>query len=300
MIEILNGTHETVAYRDMHGIRVILNTVPENFPIHWHTAMEIIMPVKNGYRLETNGETVDFRPGDIVLIPPGELHSLYAPSEGERFIIQFDYSAVSIYTGLDSLLHSLRPYRKIGPESAPQLAQELGSLLFRAAETYRSEDPFREPEVYSLMLHFFAVLGRSEMTDTGKFANLSPNKQQEYIEKFMSICNYINEHCTEDLNVDRLARIAGFSKYHFSRLFKQFTGVSCYEYLISRRLALAERLLLSPDLSITEVAMQSGFNSLSTFNRIFRAQKSCTPSSYKSLNRKIRLDAPEEKSSELP
>ena len=49
-------------------------------------------------------------------------------------------------------------------------------------------------------------------------------------------------------------------------------------------------LLLAPDLSITEVAMQSGFNSLSTFNRIFKAAKNCTPSSYKSLNKGTRLD----------
>ena len=114
--------------------------------------------------------------------------------------------------------------------------------------------------------------------------------KQEYIEKFMSICTYINDHCTEDLSIEKLAARAGFSKYHFSRLFKQFTGVSCYEYLISRRIAYAERLLLTPNLSITEVAMQSGFNSLSTFNRIFKTAKNCTPSSYKSLNRGTRLD----------
>ena len=134
------------------------------------------------------------------------------------------------------------------------------------------------------------ALGRRCLAEGNKFPDISPSKQQEYIEKFMSICSYINDHCTEALSIDALASMAGFSKYHFSRLFKQFTGISCYEYLISRRLAYAERLLLQPDLSITEVAMQSGFNSLSTFNRIFKTAKSCTPSSYKSLNRGTRLD----------
>lgn len=68
--------------------------------------------------------------------------------------------------------------------------------------------------------------------------------------------------------------------------------MSCYEYLIGRRIAYAERLLLTPNLSITEVAMQSGFNSLSTFNRIFKTAKNCTPSSYKSLNRERGLTLP--------
>ena len=95
----------------------------------------------------------------------------------------------------------------------------------------------------------------------------------------MSICSYINDHCTEPLQIDELARLAGFSRYHFSRLFKQFTGLSCHEYLTGRRLAHAERLLLSPNLSVTEVAMRSGWGSLSTFNRLLREKNGCTPSS---------------------
>ena len=113
MIEILNGTHETVAYREMKGIKVFLNTDPEDFPLHWHTALELIMPIRNDYTARTNGETIHVVPGDILLIPPGELHSLFAPPEGERLFMQFDYSLLCSLTGMDSLLHTLRPYRLI-------------------------------------------------------------------------------------------------------------------------------------------------------------------------------------------
>ena len=102
----------------------------------------------------------------------------------------------------------------------------------------------------------------------------------------MMVCNYITDHCTENISVEELADLAGFSKFHFARLFKQFTNMSCYEYLTQKRIAHAERLLIEPNLSITEVAMRSGFNSLSTFNRIFKASKNCTPSEYKNLNTK--------------
>ena len=290
MIEILNGTHETVAYRDMHGIKLLRNQESENFPVHWHAALEIIAPVRNGYEVRTNGVTVSFRPGDLFLIPPGELHALHAPEVGERLILQFDYALFGQLSGMDSLLHMLRPYRLITAEKMPELSSSLLTLLTRIAEIYESDDPFREPEVFSLLLRFFITLGRTDVADVGKFPELSPSKQQEYIEKFMSICNYINDHCTEDLSIDRLARMAGFSKYHFSRLFRQFTGISCHEYLIGRRLAYAENLLLSPDLSVAQVAMRSGFNSLSAFNRIFKSRKACTPSSYRSLNRGALLD----------
>ena len=73
MIEILNGTHETVAYREMKGIKVFLNTDPEDFPLHWHTALELIMPVRNDYTVRTNGETAD---------SPGRAALAFRPARG--------------------------------------------------------------------------------------------------------------------------------------------------------------------------------------------------------------------------
>lgn len=145
MIEILNGTHETVAYRDMKGIKAFMNTDPEDFPLHWHTALELIMPIKNGYTVRTNGETIRFSPGDIILIPPGELHSLHAPEEGERMIMQFDYSLLCNLAGMDSLLHMLRPYRLIRAGQSDGLGETLRGYLEEIMAEYTGEDPFREP-----------------------------------------------------------------------------------------------------------------------------------------------------------
>lgn len=154
MIEILNGTHETVAYRDMKGIKAFMNTDPEDFPLHWHTALELIMPIKNGYTVRTNGETIRFSPGDIILIPPGELHSLHAPEEGERMIMQFDYSLLCNLAGMDSLLHMLRPYRLIWAGQSDGLGETLRGYLEEIMAEYTGEDPFREPSVHSLFLRF--------------------------------------------------------------------------------------------------------------------------------------------------
>lgn len=59
--------------------------------------------------------------------------------------------------------------------------------------------------------------------------------------------------------------------------------MSCYSYLNQQRIMYAEKLLIDPSLSITDVAMQSGFVSLATFNRVFKTYKNCTPTQYKSL-----------------
>lgn len=95
--------------------------------------------------------------------------------------------------------------------------------------------------------------------------------------------DYIDSHYTEELTLDNIADFSGFSKYHFTRLFKQYTDSTFYDYLIYRRIKAAEELLANPELSITEIALQSGFSSISTFNRIFKQKKGCTPSEYRSL-----------------
>ena len=184
------------------------------------------------------------------------------------------------------MLHTLLPYTLITREEYPELNKKLQFYLNEVVREYDHPMPFTEACVYSLMIRFFVTLGRTNFNANTKFPGITNHKQHEYVEKFMMVCNYITDHCTENITVEELADLAGFSKFHFARLFKQFSNMSCYEYLTQKRIAHAERLLIEPGLSITEVAMRSGFNSLSTFNRIFKSAKNCTPSEYKNLNTK--------------
>ena len=133
-------------------------------------------------------------------------------------------------------------------------------------------------------LQMLVMVARYYTASPDRFAGIKPNKQQEYTEKFLSICNYLNEHCTEDLTLEEVADMAGFSKYHFSRLFKEFAGMPFYKYLNTRRIAYSEKLLLDPEINVTEVAIRSGFNSISAFMRMFKIVRNCTPTQFRNLN----------------
>lgn len=285
MIEVLNGIQETVVYRNLKGIRLYHNRENENYPIHWHMAMEIIMPYREKYSAKVGETDFTLNVGDILLIPPGELHSLSAPpGKGERLIALLDLSSVFRSSDMSSLFHLLHPYILIRSSDDPEFSRSLCACLSEVEREYFGNEPLAEASIYSHLLRFFTLLGRKTLNATVKFPDIMPGKQHEYAEKFMAICNYICDHCAENLTVEALAEKTGFSKFHFSRLFKQFTGMTCYNYLMSKRISCAERLLIMPGLSITEAAMQSGFNSLSTFNRIFKSVKGCTPSEYRQLN----------------
>ena len=86
----------------------------------------------------------------------------------------------------------------------------------------------------------------------------------------------------DTLTLEDTASLMGFSKFHFSRLFKDYTGYTFCDYLNYRRIKATEELLPRSDLPITEIAMQVGFSSISTFNRLFRVYKKCSPSEYRS------------------
>jgi transcriptional regulator GlxA family with amidase domain len=70
--------------------------------------------------------------------------------------------------------------------------------------------------------------------------------------------------------VQRLAQVSGVSPAHFARSFKQAFGVPPHRYLLTRRIERATALLRDTDLSITEVAFETGWESLGTFGRTFR------------------------------
>jgi AraC-like DNA-binding protein len=82
----------------------------------------------------------------------------------------------------------------------------------------------------------------------------------------------------EEWPVRRLARVSGVSEAHFARSFKEAFGVPPHRYLLTRRIERAAALLRDTDLSITEIAFDTGWKSLGTFGRTFRDVTGESPS----------------------
>ena len=282
MIKILEGTKETVDFADASYLMCYDNIDYEEYPPHWHTPLEMIMPLENGYDVDCGDLSFHLRERDVLLIAPGCLHHIYA-KEGRRIIFQAGVTFINNYKGFESFFAIMQPALAITPEAYPAIHGEVARLMEEIMEEYFSSAPMKEAAICARLLQILVLTSRSYTARPDRFADIQPTKQTEYIEKFMMVCDYINDHCTEDLTLDGVAQIAGFSKYHFSRLFKEFTNVTFYKYLNTRRISNAERLLRDPEVTVTEAAVMSGFNSLSAFMRMFRIIRGCTPTQYRSL-----------------
>ncbi|MBO7171184.1 MAG: helix-turn-helix transcriptional regulator, partial [Clostridia bacterium] len=91
---------------------------------------------------------------------------------------------------------------------------------------------------------------------------------------------YVKEHLSEDITVDRLATVAGFSKYHFVREFKRVTSYTVVTYINLARIEHSKELLAQGEMTVGEIAFACGFNNLSYFSKTFRAHTGMTPSEY--------------------
>ncbi len=125
---------------------------------------------------------------------------------------------------------------------------------------YFSQKEYSELIIYSLLINFFVKFAYNRINAEALFPKVQLDKQKEYIQKFNALMTYIDTHYTENLDLETVAKSVGFSKYHFSRLFKQYTNFTFGDYLCYRRIKAAEELLANADLSITEVAIQAGFS----------------------------------------
>jgi AraC-like DNA-binding protein len=92
--------------------------------------------------------------------------------------------------------------------------------------------------------------------------------------------DHIDRHFTTDLDLDQLAAVAGFSKYHFHRLFRSAYGMTPAAYLTRRRIERAQDLLRTSNLTVTEVCMAVGYASLGSFASSFKAVTGETPGAF--------------------
>jgi len=319
MIYNLNGMFETPEYRENTHLCLYHNTLYEDYPPHWHLPIEILMPVEGEYTIVVNDKAHVVKPYELLFIGSGVIHSAIAPPEGNRYFFQIDVSRLKNITGVNVILSLIGQVRHFSPETDPYIHRKLVKLFEEICDEYYNSEEFEDPDVlaansapdpsmvlapsqykstgsgseinksslcepiiYAKLLTMLTLIGRNHLEMVETDSN-SESKKKEYTGKFMSVCRYIDEHFAEDITLEDIAAKAGFSKFHFSRLFKQFTNASFYKYVNQQRIAHAEELLSNADLSVTQIAIQCGFSSTSSFIRMFKQLKNCTPTDFRKL-----------------
>jgi YesN/AraC family two-component response regulator len=92
---------------------------------------------------------------------------------------------------------------------------------------------------------------------------------------------YIQQNQTEDLSLGQVAKAVNTSTFYFCKLFKKVTGLNFTDYVSRVRIEKAKNLLLNPNLRVSEIAFEVGFQSLTHFNRVFKKIIGQSPTEYR-------------------
>lgn len=104
--------------------------------------------------------------------------------------------------------------------------------------------------------------------------------QKEVIKKAL---NYIEDNIEKNISVDKISKDVGYSKFYLNRIFSEYTGITIYKYLQSRRLTIAAENLVNSNKPIAQIAYEAGYDSQQAFSFAFKQLYLYPPKAYRSI-----------------
>lgn len=264
-----------------------LCTIPLDFtsvPTHWHNEYEIIYIKKGGGVISLDLEYHDVKAGDIILIVPGQLHSI---EQKDNETMEYE----NIIFGADILMnkHNDFCYTRYFSSLTKRTVQiptifngstcsyyyDIARCVDNADEICKTFPNGYQLAIKSYLFQMFFII----FTNLPK--DIAPVKKKKSLDKMKLIIKYVENNYAENISIEDMANLCDFSQSHFMKFFKNNMEVSFIEYLNNYRLTMASRLLISSTSSIIAIAMESGFDNLSYFNRLFKKKYEMTPSEFR-------------------
>ena len=222
---------------------------------HWHRSIEIFAVLDGGLVFHIGDRTYPLSRGEFILVNSNEIHSVDSPKPNRTVVLQIPLKTFEEYfTGDQFILFSHDP-KDCGYEM--KVKSQYYMLLYLLVTKYRELDVSRD-----------AV------------------KRSKKLTKLSAITNYIKENYTEDLSLETLAEIFGYSPAYLSRMFQKYAGINYKSYLQGIRLEYAYRELLETNHTISDTALNNGFPNSKAFSKAFTEKYGRLPSEFRREQKK--------------
>ena len=257
-----------------------------SYQAHWHSYGEILLVGPGRTNIYSVGKnTYKLVPDDLVLVWPMEMHSIVDANREDSLVIQFSSAFINSLFDLRRIMHMYRNLHIICVQTHPELAAKLKSITYQMKDIFFSERHDKEIRCCMLLMEFMLTLleYRKEL-DPELNSDDQYSLSDDVMRRMMTVTDYIKNNLTaDDLSQGAMAEMAGISREYFSRIFKNVTGMNYSKWLNMIRLEKATELLAEDGRTLTEIAMLSGFQSIPSFNRVFREEKGLAPGEYRAL-----------------
>ncbi len=280
------SNYETYGFDHVSAFNMSTGFKERSYQAHWHSYGEILLVAPGKTNIYCVGKnTYELVPDDIVLVWPMEMHSIVDANREDSLVVQFSNGFINSLFDLRRIMHMYRNLHIICVQSHPELAAKLKDLIYKMRDIFFSEMPDREIRCTMLLMEFMLTLleHRKELAPDME-DEVRDGPGDDVMRRLMMVTDYIKNNLTaDDLSQGAMAEMAGISREYFSRIFKNVTGMNYTKWLNMIRLEKATELLSDDKRPLTEIAMMSGFQSIPSFNRVFREEKGMAPGEYRVL-----------------
>ncbi|MBR1721890.1 MAG: AraC family transcriptional regulator [Treponema sp.] len=298
MSSSMKSIHETVSHgKKTFPFTVYHARIPDwlmGFPLHWHDEFELIYITCGQGIFTVNGKCYLCKEGDLVVIPPGAIHSIERNQEDciEYFNILFSFSLLeenSMSLCYKKFLTLISEYdcmkeNRIECDSriGKMLASSVKDLIDNRHQKYSGYELMIKSQLYKILY----ILFHENLNE--KKEKSHNQKEMENARRLKKILLYTREHFTEKISIDEAAKIVFLSPSRFMAFFKSQTNTSFVQYLINYRLEIAAEEIIQSRLTITEIAMKNGFENISYFIRSFKKKFGKSPLVYRKNLQKVK------------
>lgn len=266
-----------ILFRDVTGSAL-------QFPWHFHPELELTHIVRGAGRRYVGDSIEPFDAGDLCLVGAHTPHCWLTeqgdPGPVQARVIQFLPESIGV-----SLTETatFRPLVKLF-ERARRGVLVTGPSQARVAETMRElfTERTRPLDRYVGLLSMLTELSESEQLRELALLDTPPPQDAQTTEVAGRLLGFLHQHATDaELSFNQVARAVGMSRASLGRAFPKLFGRTFAKYLAEVRVVKACALLSETDKSVAEVAVETGFGSVSNFNRRFLALKGTSPLRYR-------------------
>jgi len=240
---------------------------PPKFKMHLHHYYEFLYIQKGDASYLVEGNTYEAEDGDIFITRPEELHTIIfnSPKKYERQFIQISPDFLSDI-GIDLLYfinhRALGEYNRIKSDLVQKY--ELHYYFDKVRHYIVNRVPESDIMIKTYIIQFLVNLNsifKEFSDDLQIYKKTNPRVDM--------IIKYINDNISKPIQLDELAEHFFINKYYMCHIFKEETGLTIKEFINTRRIAKAKKLL-SEGYNITEICFKSGFNDYSNFYKTFK------------------------------
>ena len=251
----------------------IKDQTKREFSYHYHDFHKVIIFLSGKAAYHIEGKSYYLKPWDILLV---NRHAIHKPEIDfsvpyERFVlwISDDIKSTELLRCFQKAID--RSYNLIRLDSDTQ--EKLKQLLYELEAALKDEKFGSDLLGSALFTQFMVYVNRIFLEKQYIYDTRSYSSDSQIEE----LLRYINHNLTEDLSIETLARKYYLSKYHMMRKFKEETGYTIHNYIISKRLLLA-RTKISECTPILKAAQLSGFSDYTNISRAYKKQFGTAPS----------------------